>query len=63
MIVEAFTILGIVTAYVVITILGGVITTYSDESGDSFFFGSYLIGAAIFFILTVISVENHYFGL
>lgn len=61
--IEGFTILGIVTAYVVITILGGVITTYSDESGDSFFFGSYLIGAAIFLILTVIAVENHYYCL
>jgi len=61
--IEVFTILGIFTAYVFITIIGGVFATYADETGDSFFMGSYLIGTAIFFILTAIAVENHYFGL
>lgn len=60
---EIFTMFGVIMVYIVITILGGVLTTYCDESGESFFIGSYLIGAAIFMILAIIAVEKHYYGL
>lgn len=46
--IKLFTVLGMLMLYIIITGIGGVISSYISDSSDHFFIGAYITGLIVF---------------